>query len=337
MGRGILLHVVLLAVAACASMLVWTRDKKAVVSAGDVTVWNVRAADVDRIALETKSRKVSLEARKDAQGRWFLGTSETQSPHASDGGAPPAPRVIPFVSVAQAEKVAEGLAPLKALREVGRIGDDRAVEFGLKDPEGTLSVGVSGNVRRLTLGGRTPGGGERYVRDDGTGTVYVVKGEVTRDLESGEGQLTERDLHAFKDTDIESIRVLARGKTRPVLRRGPEAKRIWADPSDPEKADETASNWVAKVDRLRPIEYLNPQPNAPEIVVRIEYMAKGAPGAFLELAKFPPAAPAAPPPGTPPPPDKPEFAVRTEHTRQWAKVYAPAAEQVEQDLASVLR
>jgi hypothetical protein len=336
MGRGLLPHVVLLAVAASASVFVWTRDKKPVVSAGDVTVWNVRAAEVERIAIETKIRKVSLEAHKDGQGRWFLGTSETQSPHVPDG-APAAPKVVTFIAVAQADKVAEGLAPLKALREVGRVGDDRASEFGLKDAEGSLSIGIAGNVRRLTLGGRTPGGADRYVRDDGSGRVYVVKGDVTRDLESGESTLTERDLHGFKDADLESMRVQARGKSRTVLRRGPESKRIWADPAEPDKADETASNWVAKIDRLRPTEYLAPQPTAPEIVVRIEYAAKGVQGAFLEVAKLPPSPPPAPPPGATPPPEKPEFAVRTEHTRQWAKVYGPAAEQVEQDLASVLR
>jgi hypothetical protein len=337
MGRGILAHVVLLVVAATASVLVWTRDKKPVVPAGDVTVWNARAADVERIAFDSKGRKVTLDARSDAQGRWFLGTSESPGaqPASPDAGAPAPPRVVTFVSVGQAAKAAEALGPLKALREVGKVGDDRSAEFGLKEPEGSLVVTFAGKARTLTIGGRTPGGGDRYVRDDGSGTVYVVKGDATRDLESGEGTLTERETHSFKDPDVESIRILARGKARDLLRRGPDSKRIWTDPSDPDKADETVSNWVAKVDRLRPTEYLGKQPGAPELVVRIEYQVKGVRGAFLEVAKVPGAASAgATAPGAPA--EKPDFIVRTEHTRQWAKVYAPVGEQVEQDLTSIV-
>jgi hypothetical protein len=333
-----LAHVVLLAVAATSSVFVWTRDKKPVVTAGEVTLWSARAADVQRIAFESKGRKVVLDARSDTSGRWFLGTSESASPTTAgvDGGPPPPPRVVTFVSVGSATKVAEGLGPLKALREVGKVGDDRAAEFGLKEPDGTLVVTFAGKARGLTLGARTPGGGDRYVRDDGSGIVYVVRGETTRDLESGDGALTERETHPFKDAEVESIRVLARGKSREVLRRGPENKRIWADPSEPEKADETVSNWIAKVDRLRPTEYLATQPSAPELVVRIEYQVKGARGAFLEVAKVP-GAPAAGAAGAGASTDKPDFVVRTEHTRQWAKVYAPVGEQVEQDLASILR
>jgi hypothetical protein len=344
MGRGLATHFLLLVVAAGAAVFVWTRDKKPAVSLGDVTIWSGRPAEVSRIAFDAKSKKISLEARSDAQGRWFLGTAETPATpdaHAADAGlpaAPAAPKVVTFVSVGQTTKLVEALAPLKGVREVGRIGDDRSAEFGLKDPDGTLSVTMAGKERRLTLGGHTPGGGDRYVRDDASTLVYVVKGDVTRDLEAGEGALSERDLHEFKDGEIDSIRVVARGKSREVLRRGPESKRIWADPSDPEKADETVSNWIAKVDRLRPTEYLGgAESSVPEQVVRIDYKARGAQGAFLEIAKIPAVPPAVPPQNAPSPGSKFDFVVRSERTRQWAKVYTPVAEQVEQDLGSIVR
>jgi hypothetical protein len=313
MGRGVLVHAVLLALAASASIAVWTRDKKPAVSAGTVTVWNARPVDIERITFDAKGKKVSLESRKDGQGRWFFGTSEVP------------PKTVSFVSVGQAEKIAEALAPLKALREIGKVDGDRTAEFGMNEPDGTLAITISGKERKLTIGTRTPGGGDRYVREDGPNTVYVVKGDVTRDLESGDVSLGEREVHAFKDADIESLRILARGKSREILRRGPESKRIWADPSDPEKADETVSNWIAKVDRLKPIEYLSTEPTAPEQVVRLEYRAKGTQGGFLEIAKVQSAT------------AKPDFVARSERTRLWAKIYAPVAEQVEQDLASVLR
>jgi hypothetical protein len=334
MGRGLAVHVVLLIAAAGASVLVWTRDKKPAVTAGEVTVWNARPDDVSHVEFESKGKKVTLDAHKDALGRWFAGTAVTPALQAVDAGAPPPPRTSSFVSVEKAGKLADALAPLKAIREVGKIGDDRAPEFGVKEPEGTLSATIAGKEHKLAIGAHTPGGGDRYVRDETSGVVYVVKADVTRDLESGEATLTEREPHEFKDPDIESIRVLARGKSREVLRRGPSSKRIWADPSDPEKADETVSNWIAKVDRLRPGDYLAAQPGAPDVVVRIEYKVKGAQGAFFEIAKVP-AAPAA---GTPSASTAAwDFVVRSERTRQWAKVGTTVGEQVEQDLASVLK
>jgi hypothetical protein len=286
------------------------------------------------MAFESKMKKVSLEAHKDGQSRFFVGVAETPGGHAPDAGAPPS-WTASFISVTAGNNLAEMLAPLRGLREVGRIGDDRLAEFGLKDPDGTLSVTIAGKERKLTLGAHTPGGADRYVRDEVSNTVYIVKNDVTRDLESGETALSEREPHDFKDADIESLRILARGKSRDVLRRGPETKRIWADPTDPERQDETVSNWIAKVDRLRPTEYFGKEPEAPELVVRLEYKARGQEGAFLEIAKIPGAPPAsAPPPPTPP---KPDFILRTERTRHWAKVYGPVGEQVEQDLGSVLK
>jgi hypothetical protein len=333
--RGLAVHVVLLVAAAGASVFVWTRDKKPTVTVGEVTVWSAHPDDVSHVEFESKGKKVTLDARKDALGRWFVGTSVTPALQAADAGAPPPPRTASFVSVDKAGKLADALAPLRAIREVGKVGDDRAPEFGVKEPEGTLSATIAGKERKLAIGARTPGGGDRYVRDEASGVVYVVKADVTRDLESGEATLTEREPHEFKDPDIESIRVLARGKSREVLRRGPPSKRIWADPSDPEKADETVSNWIAKVDRLRPGEYPTAQPSAPEVVVRIEYKVKGAQGAFFEIAKVPAAPPAA---GTPPASTPAwDFVVRSERTRQWAKVPTSVGEQVEQDLASVLK
>jgi hypothetical protein len=336
MPRGIVVHLGLLVVAAVATVLVWTREKETVVSPGEVTVWNGRAADIERVAYSSKARKVSMEAKKDANGVWFTGTSETIPAAGADAGAQAPPKVVSFVSVTQGNKLAELLAPLRGMREIGRIGPDRAAEFGLKEPDGTLSARIAGTEHALTLGGHTPGGGDRYVRDEASSIVYVVKGEVTRDLEGGEASLAERELHDFKDPDLESIRITSHGKSREVLRRGPESKRIWADPSDPEKQDETVANWITKVDRLRPGDYPSPEPTAPEVVLRIDYKVKGLQLAYLEMAKVPgTSAPVTP--ATAPASPKPDFLIRSERTRQWAKVAGPGGEQVDQDVTSVLK
>jgi hypothetical protein len=337
--RSLLPHVVLLAVASVGSIYVWTRDKKEPAVSSEATIWSGRPSDVGRVTFESKTKRVSLESKTDGRGRYFIGTAESRTITGQGDAAappPPPPKTSTFVSVGPASKLAEALAPLRALRDVGKIGDDRAAEFGLKEPDGTVRVVLAGTERKLTLGEHTPGGGDRYVKDEVSGTVYVVSGEVLRDLESGESALAERELHELKDEDIQSLTIAAHGKSRTVLRRGLEAKRIWADPSDPEKADETATNWIAKVDRLKPNEYLATQPSSPEIVVRVEYKAKGAEGVFVEVAKVPGAAPETSTPNAVTP-AKWDYLVRTERTRWWAKTLGPVAEQVEQDIGSVLK
>ncbi|MBV9950183.1 MAG: DUF4340 domain-containing protein [Myxococcales bacterium] len=334
MARGLSVHAALLVVAAGASAYVWTRDKAAAATAAsDVLVWPERPEDLQQIAFESNGHKVVLEAQSDAHGRWFQGTAETPPPALPDAGAPDAgprndatPKTSRFVSVSAAQKIASGLAPLKAFREIGRVDDARAKEFGFQETPATLVAKFGGRERRLFVGGPTPGGADRYVREAGSGYVYAVKGEVFRELDGGEPALVEHDPHGFEDADLGGAVIRAKGKTREALRRGPPGKRIWSDPASPDQADETLGNWFGKVDRLRAIEYVADAPAGSEPIVRIDYKVKGEAGDFLELVKGP---------GTTA--GKPDYFMRTERTRSWTKVYGAPGEQVDQDVGSVVK
>jgi hypothetical protein len=355
-GRGFFVHVALLGLAVLAAVLVWTRDKQPkTLAQGDVTVWAGRSADVERISFEGKAKKVSLEAKKDAAGTYFVGTVEKEvaapkkDPHghdAADAGADAGPDTDPgadtaepapakerstmtLVSIAGAQKLVEQLAPLKALRSIGRIGDDRAAEFGLNEPEGTLTVKIGQAERKLIFGGQTPGGGDRYARDPASGEVFAVKGEIFRNLDGAESNLMERGLHEWPESDVGAATITAQGKTRSLVRGGEERKRFWADPSAPETNDETAGNWMSKLDRLRPTEYALTPPAGAEVVARVDFTGPGgvAKLGYLELIKAPAAASGG----------KPDYYIVTERTRLHAKVPAQAAEQVEQDVGSVLK
>jgi len=248
-----------------------------------------------------------------------------------DAGAPPPAPGGPktktdFVSVGVAQKLVESLAPLKALRALGKIPEDRAAEFGLADPEGTLTVTIGGVERKLVLGATTPGGGDRYVREPQTGETYVIDGAAVRDLDTAESRLVERELHGWKEAEVSTAELSAGGKKRQIVRGGPEGKRFWADPAAADQKDETAANFMSKLDRLRPTDYVMVEPAGKQDVLRVEYAAGSSLG-FLELVRVPAADPAG----------KPEYFVRTERTRLYAKVPAQTAEQVEQDLESVLK
>ena len=334
-ARGPLVHLGVLAVAAIAAIGVWTRDKEPkAVAQGDVTVWSGRASDVERVAYEAKTRKVTLEAKKDKVGRYFVGTVEKEStppPHAAgDAGAdatpPPAPTrtTTALVSVSAGDKFAEAVAPFKALRALGKIGDDRAAEFGLDKADASVTIKVGGAERKLLLGGATPGGGDRYIKDAASGEVYAVKGEPFRNLESAESLLMERDLHEWKDIDATEAKIIAGGKTRAIVRGGAEGKKFWADPARPNENDETLGNWTSKLDRLRPTEFVLEAPKG-ETVVRLEYTGGSKSLGFVEVIKAPGAS------------GKADYFLQTERTRLFGKVAAQLAEQLEQDTGSVVK
>lgn len=333
--RSIFVHLGLAVTSAVVALGVWTRDKqpKALVQS-DVTIWQGKPRDVESIVYEGKKKRVELTAKKDDLGPYFVGTVEKEKPAprpAGDAGAPEpaeAEKVVTgLVSITPVQKLLDVIAPLKAIRAVGQVPPEREAEFGLNEPDGTLSVKFDGTERKLLFGAPTPGGADRYVRDPASGEVYVVKGQVFRDVEGAESSLPERDLHEWKDPEIAAAKIIAGGKSRTVVRGGTEAKRFWADEAAKETADETIGNWMSKVDRLRPTEYLLAAPDPRETVVRIEYTGPGG-GALghLEIVRGPTGDNG-----------KPQYFVLTERTRLHGKVTGSVAEQVEQDVASIVK
>jgi hypothetical protein len=323
-----LVHLGALGLSVVTAVAMWTREKEPkALAAGDVVVWSGRSGDVDRATYESKTRKVLVEAKRDEAGRYFTGTveKETPAPHGADAGAPaPQPRTtVGFVSVGPGEKLAEALAPLKALRALGKIGDDRAGEFGLADPEATVVVRIGGVEHKVLVGATTPGGGDRYVRDPASNEVYVVKGDPLRNLESADSLLLERDLHEWKDTDVSRAHIEAGGKSRDLVRGGPDNKRFWADAQTPDTNDETLGNWMSKLDRLRPTEFVVAEPEGRETLLKVTYTGK-KPLGQVEVIKVKGG-------------DKPTFYLRTEHTRLYGKVVGTVAEQVEQDIGTIVK
>jgi hypothetical protein len=335
LGRGLLVHVGLFLLASAGAAQMWLRDEQPkALAQTEATVWAGRAADVERVVFEGKSKKVTLEAKKDDVGAYYVGALERNAapPLAASAGAPtppPAPKggKTEFVAVGAAQKLVEAMAPLKALRALGRIPEDRAAEFGLAEPDGSLIVTLKGAERKIVIGGTTPGGGDRYVRDPGSGETYVIDGDAVRDLDTADSRLVERELHEWKEAEVTAANVKTGDKTRRVVRGGPEGKRFWADPATADQKDETIANWMSKIDRLRPTDYVMTTPSDKQDILRIDYQAGSRELGFVELARLPATEASG----------KPDYLVRTERTRLFAKVPATTAEQIEQDLGSVLK
>jgi hypothetical protein len=326
--RNVSIHAGLLVLAGAAAAFAWSKDKTPrSAQESNVTVWNVRPSDVTKVVHETKGKKLELEAREEKKGaRWYYGKVEyTPLPGTN---TPPTQKPAVFASVGPATKVVEAFAPFKALRSLGKVPESRAAEFGFDKKETSLTFTIGGKERKLLVGGIAPGAGDTYVLDPASNEAYVLKTDPLRDLEGGETRLLEREQHAFKETDVTGAKITAGGKTRAVVRGGPENKRIWADPSDKEKADETVGNWMQKVDHLRVNEFVDKEPPNRTVIVRIEYDGGSGNLGFFELSKTP---------STDSSQLKGDYWILTEHTHLYGKLLPASGEQVEQDLGSIVK
>ncbi|HPA83154.1 MAG TPA: hypothetical protein PLS95_20215, partial [Thermoanaerobaculales bacterium] len=155
-------HATLLLVGAVLAFVVWTRgeDGTSEKSGLTVAVWEGKPAEVQKIEWEGK-KKVTLEARTDKVGRYFVGTVDKQvqvlKPNAPDAGVEdegPKQQTVRFVGAEAVETLAASLAPLKAYRALGSFEEARKKEFGFEEAEGTLRVTIAGVQRSLVVGVR---------------------------------------------------------------------------------------------------------------------------------------------------------------------------------------
>ncbi|HYQ01763.1 MAG TPA: DUF4340 domain-containing protein [Polyangiaceae bacterium] len=337
--KGQILHLGALGVAAVLAVGVWTRDEDPKVStqSTQVEVWGGEPDSVTALSYESSTRKLRLEPKKDALGRWYVGTVDKDdpasppNPHGAAGGAPaaePAPTkhtTVRFVGVKAADDLLKTLAPLRALRAVGKVEGSRAEEFGLDKPEGTLKLTVGGKQQSLVIGGPTPGGTERYARAQ-SGDVFAISGDIAQSLMYADSRLPERDLQSFKPDEATRVKVSKAGKTRD-LSRIPDRNEGWADSATPTKLDETAGNWMSKLGRLHVqdwVEKPSALPGPDNLVVRVDYFAGSKPLGNLELYKVPGEK------GN-------EYLAKTEYGRWFSRVIASAAEQVDQDSTSLVK
>src|SRR6185369_6017355 len=143
-----------------------------------------------------------------------------------------------------------------------------------------------------------------------------------------DSRLPERDLQAFKPEEATRVKVSKAGKSRD-LSRVPDKNEGWADGATPTKLDETAGNWMTKLGRLHVQDWVE-KPSAPpgpeSLIVRVDYFAGSKALGSLELYRLGAAG------------DKSsEYLAKTEYGRWFAKVITSAAEQVDQDSASLVK
>jgi hypothetical protein len=325
---GLWIHVGLLGAAASLAWFMSGRiEESANASASSIDLWKVDVDQLRTVSFDSGEHRVLVESKRDKVGGYAVVTVETTIKATEpDAGVSllPSQQKKRFISVDAGGKMLEGMARFRSLRTIGKLDTNRIAEFGLDKPAGTIKLEFANGTRTITVGASTPGGGNYYVRDEQTGLVQVAAGEPISSLQYAEGRLTERDLHGFKVEEVVRIAVQAGGMRRQLVRVSGKPNG-WADPSSPTKEDETASNWVTKLSQLRVSAYDEKYQNTPIPILRAEYGDAKVSLGFIELFRVAEAN------------ETVKYIVRTERSRWYAEVVKSQAEQIDHDIALVVK
>jgi hypothetical protein len=225
-----------------------------------------KKGDIRKLSYETQDRTVTFSTKKNpasGESSWWVKITTRpkdalQEETSSD--SPPALLVEGFKANDRLQGGLDALCPWKALRSLGKPGEEKLTDFGLAQPGEHLRIDLTSGTRTYRIGATTFGPRDRYVADDESGEVFLVSGQSLRDLLNPKNRYMERSLHAFKDKEVERVKVRGGRQERELVHLlSEEGKELgWADTRSPEEPNDLYRNWIRKLFTLRPTDYVLP-------------------------------------------------------------------------------
>lgn len=378
---GPIAHGVLLIAALAFGYQTWQRDKEVEPKTGTIALWDEPVASFQSLQYDEENKSVRIEVRGEGDDEYLWGivktsrkappkpkkpapkkpeqddnkdddatSSEDDSADGDDAEAEPEPELITTtrefpVGDAGAE-FRVSISKMMALRDLGKLSEDKKQEYGLSEGVDNLTIFFkSGKQRTLIVGKRVFGGSDRYMVDPETGKGYVLSSLIMNKITGAEHSLGLKKLHDFEDEELGQVTVKTAAKERTMLKteidEAGKKKTQWADKDEPLKADLTLANFLDRVDKLKPSQYMPEQDPASMMkVATLNYKDKsGKDLGYLELYRKEPAEEEEgdfdavnPKPKQKP---QPEYFIKTARTRVLGKVSKLSAERVHQDLAEM--
>lgn len=292
---GVVGQIVLAAAGLLLAYLTWQRRPDLAV--GESIVVDLAKSDLQLIRFADEERKSWVELTREPGHDGPFVAVKVSGTKVEGGALPPGHPTIQMNvpdrqarGSANAKRVFEAFAPLKASRALGVLDDKALKELGLDATKKTIEVRASGVSRRFKIAPAPPGGNDPYLRDERDGKVYVVSRSILSDLQSASVNLIERKLHDFRIEDADRLAVTRGARKKEfVLSRVPNAIGVrFAPAAAPDKFDETVKNWHERIWKLFPSEVLGKdEPIAPprdgQPGLRLEYSARGSRLGWLDL------------------------------------------------------
>jgi hypothetical protein len=327
-----------------AAYATWQRAPE--VGAEDVVILDLSKGDVEKVRFEDNTRWVEIVRGKDSKGapEWIrFGTRTPPAPDAgtlpdggvarpdggagaADGGTAVAASTPPPPKPSQpdrelkgnelADKLLERFTPMRGSRALGALDKGKLKELGLEDSPRRMEVFARGKSHPFTISSASVSPGAPYVLNQQDSKVYLVSASLVSDLEAASSRLVDRRLHTFTQKEVDAVTLAVGDKKREFVQTANENGIVTkvAPKEAPDKADDFAKNYLEKIWRLIPVDLLGkgeaPATGEPTLQLRLEYLAKGKPLGWLELAKGP----------------SQELYARSEHTASWIKTHLSADE-----------
>jgi hypothetical protein len=328
--KPVVVHAGLLAAVLLLAFLTWTGDARTEpADEASVVVWQHDPDDIAGVTFRSDDRVVDVD-RRGAGADTHLWARETISitlPDSDTAETLAAQSRIEEYPVGDAGvTLLEDLARLRAVRDLGEATEDKRAMYGLSEPGAEITVRMRrGAEGKLALGSNVVGGGDRYAQEVERNRIFVLPSGLLRALESRD-MLRLTQVQPFVADDIGSAAVRAAGAERVMRRRttGSPPRAIWSA-SDSERADEGFANFMEQLDRLWVSRYVSDlSEDTLQTLVRVDYFdGRGRTLGFLELQRT----------GG----EEPTYFMRTARTIVFGEVYAPQAERIEQDIATLFR
>jgi len=359
--RSVVVYGSLLAALMGASWLEWTSEPEVELD-GQVVLLQGAEDGLEKIVWHTKDKdKAVIERRTDAYGAylWVTYTKWTEDkpitpldPDAppddvpadeapADGGdegegaedEPAAPKTyteetqVFKAGDAGAELVAS-LSPMLAIRKLDAVDDAKLETIGLTDPQDSLEITRKGRTTVLELGGEVYGTRDRYVREKGSGAIFLVDDEVLRPLKYARTRLPDRELWDFERKDITRVSLGDGGGVSADFEQrnaSDESKAYWVPAGAPEdvEKDTQLDTWMDKALKMRGTRYADPAdlPEGLELAFTLSIETSGRDPLLLTVEKDG---------------EEGDFWASTPYTRGRVKLLRTATETLAGDVSTIL-
>jgi len=374
MNKQVIVLGVGLTAAMAASYLSWTSEE-GTDEDDTIHMLDAKVEDIAKVTWDSEKLNVVVVAQSDDRGDYLWVTTTEQKrvpkdrshdnpdPHAGDhtehdgveGNEPPGDesegqepvdepepeeqfeeKIKHFKAGGAGSDLFDSLAPMEAARVLAGVGEDKYEDFGLVEPDASLTVEREGKDAKIfQIGGEAYGTRDRYVLDEGDGTVYLVDQDLLRPLKYATTRLPDRNLADIDKADIAKVTVSSvcepldtecEGATVEIEQQNAQDKEnaFWALAGSDEPS-ETAEAWLDKALGLKSAGYIQEGDEPTEVSVRLQLILEGEETATtVEIST-----------GLNPDGDETWYA-QSEHTRGLVRLHKTQASEVAEDVESVL-
>lgn len=297
MRRAVLVYAVLLLGALGGAYYTWTHEAGPDLGEA-VVVLPGEPDELESVVYKSEKIELTMTMKEDELGRyaWVRAVPRESEEETEERAKPDDPHAPPpddgevaeFKAGAAVDTVIEGLAPFMARRPLDGIGDDKLEELGLAEPDATLTIAREGREpKTYELGGSVFGGSNVYVRDPGSGKVYVVDAKLVRPLQTGKRTLPDRNLIGLQTKDIKTLSVRTGGGTASFEQHNPaDPQAVYWSTAGESEASSTGAAWIDKVLRLRASRYVQAGQEPRGLEEAYTYAVQGADGKTTTVDVF---------------------------------------------------